>query len=91
MKHLDEIAKLIERNYKRSRVYAINLSGDKLDYLTLNCTFSRSGMHPFVALRIINKYPDIRIVHFTGGFIDGVYTRETLRYGGYKVKENKNE
>ena len=91
MKHIDEIAKLIESNYKRSKVYAIELSGDNLDYLTLNCTFSRSGMHPLVALRILNKYPDIRIVHFTGGWIEGVYTRNTLKRGGYKVKENKGE
>lgn len=89
MKHIDEIVKLIETNYKRSRVYAIDLSGDKLDYLTLDCTFGRSGMHPYVALRILNKYPDIRVVHFKGGFIEGVYTRNTLSYCGYKVKENK--
>lgn len=86
MKHIDKIAKLIESNYKRSRVHTIDLSGD---YLTLDCTFSRSGMHPCVALRILNKYPDIRVVHFTGGWVEGVYTRETLKWGGYKVKENK--
>lgn len=87
MKPLDEIAKLIESNYKRSRVHAIDLSGNNLDYLTLDCMFSRSGMHPLVALRVLNKYPDIRVVHFTtGGWIEGVYTRNTLKYGGYKVK-----
>lgn len=79
----DKIVKLIESNYKRSRVHSIDLMGD---YLTLDATFDRAGTHPFVALRILNKYPDIRTVHFTGGWVEGVYTRETLRWSGYKVK-----
>lgn len=86
MKRIDEIVKLIESKYKRSKVYAIDLNGD---YLTLDCTFSRSGMHPYVALCILNTYPEIRVVHFTGGYIEGVYTRETLKWGGYKVKQHK--
>jgi len=89
MKHIDEIVNIIEKSYKGSRVHSIDLSGDKLDYLTLDCTFSRNGMHPYVALRILNKYPDIRVVHFAGGWVEGVYTRNTLSYCGYKVKNNK--
>ena len=88
MKKVYEITKLIENNYKRSKIYTISLRGD---YLTLDATFSSCGKEPLVALRILNKYPEISVVHFTGGFIDGVYTRETLSYGGYKVKENKEE
>lgn len=79
----DAIVKLIESNYKKSRVWKIDLSGD---YLTLNCTTNRGGLHPYIALRILNKYPEIRTVHFTGGWVEGVYTRETLRWSGYKVK-----
>ena len=86
MNKVDEIVNVIERSYKGSRVHTIDLNGD---YLTLDCTFSRNGIHPYVALRILNKYPDIRVVHFTGGWAEGVYTRNTLSYCGYKVKENK--
>ena len=80
---IDAIVKLIESNYKKSRVHAIDLSGE---YLTLDASFNRNGNHPLVALRILNKYPDIDTVHFTGGWVEGVYTRETLRWCGYKVK-----
>ena len=86
MEKINNIVELIESNYKRSRVHTIDLS---YDYLTLNCTFGRSGMHPYVALRILNKYPEIRVVHFTGDYIEGVYTRETLKWCGYKVKQHK--
>ena len=79
----DEIVKLIESNYKKSRVWEIDLSDD---YLTLDVTFNRAGTHPLAALRILNKYPEIRTVHFTGGWVEGVYTRETLRWSGFKVK-----
>jgi len=88
MKKVYEITKLIENNYKRSKIYTIALRGE---YLTLDATFSSCGKEPLVALRILNKYPEIRVVHFTGGWIENVYTRNTLKYGGYKVKENKNE
>lgn len=88
MKNVDEIVKLIEPHYKRSRVHSINLDDD---YLTLKCTLDRAGQHPYVALRILNANPKIRVVHFTGGYVEGVYTRNTLSYAGYKVKENKGE
>lgn len=83
MKTTDEIVKMIQSKYKGSRVYTLYLDED---YLTLDCAFSRSGMHPYVALRILNTYPNIRVVHFTGGYVEGVYTRNTLKYAGYKVK-----
>jgi len=57
--------------------------------VVMKCTTGRSGVHPFIALRILNKYPKIYAVHFTGGWIEGYYSRETLKLGGYKVKELK--
>ena len=81
-----EIKNLIEKNYKHTTVEAIKVNGE---VVVLKCHTGRSGVHPFIALRILNKYPKIRGVHFTGGWIEGYYTRETLKWGGYKVKEHK--
>lgn len=81
-----EIKALIEGNYKRTKVESIGLYDD---YLKMVCHAGRSRIHPFIALRILNKYPSIRVVHFTGGWVEAVYTRETLKWGGYKVKPHK--
>ena len=61
----------------------------KDDVVTIRCYSNRYGVHPYIALRILNKYPDIRMVWFTGGFVEAVYTRETLKWCGYKVKSLK--
>ena len=88
MKKTDEIKNLIESNYKNTKVHAISLSDMDMDYLLLKCTTGRNGIHPFIAQRILNTYPDIRVVHFTGGWMEAVYTRETLKYCGYKIKNH---
>lgn len=79
-----EIKTLIEKNYKNATVEAIEVHGD---LVVMKCTTGRSGVHPLIALRILNRYPKIRAVHFTGGWIEGYYSRETLKWGGYKVKD----
>ena len=81
-----EIKNLIEKNYKHTTVETIKADGE---VVVLKCYTGRSGVHPFIALRILNKYPKIRAVHFTGGWIEGYYSRETLKWGGYKVKDHK--
>lgn len=77
-----KVMELIRKHYKTVRIDRAELSGD---YLILHgVRFNHK--EPFVALRILNKFPDIRVVHFTGAWMEGVYTRETLKWGGYKVK-----
>ena len=79
-----EIKNLIEKNYKNVRVKRIELS-DSNSCLTILTDFA-PHCTPYIAVRILNKYPEIRMVHFTGGWTEIVYTRETLRWGGYNVK-----
>ena len=76
-----EIKKLIEKNYKRAIVENVSLFGE--DYVVIKGCFGKQ--EAFVALRILRKYPKIRAVHFTGGWLEGFYSRETLRWGGYKI------
>lgn len=79
-----EIKNLIEKNYKSVKVKFLELS-DSDSYLTIHTDFAPYPT-PYIAVRILNKYPEIRMVHFTGGWTEIVYTRETLKWGGYKVK-----
>ena len=83
-----EITSLIENNYKHTTVESVtvaksNFSND--DCVILRCN-TQTYRCPLIALRILNKYPSVRLVQFTGGWIEAVYTRETLRWTGYKVK-----
>ena len=81
-----DIKNLIERNYKDTSVKRLSIYGD----LVLTECETNSNKYPFIALRILNKYPNIRAIHFTGGWLEHYYTRETLKWGNYKVKEHKN-
>ena len=80
----ETIKRRIENNYQAT-VEDIELVGD---YVTLKCV-AHNRSYPFIALNLLNYFPQLRVVHFTGGWIEGVYTRNTLSYCGYKVKENK--
>ena len=84
-----EIKALIENNYKHTTVESVCVEKSTIykvdDVVTLRCN-TQTYRCPLIALRILNKYPSIRLVHFTGGWIEGVYTRETLKWAGYKVK-----
>ena len=75
------VRRIIENNYK-AEVSSAVLQGD---YIIINCATAEKNF-PFIALRLLNYFPQLRMVHFTGGWVEGVYTRETLRYAGYKVK-----
>ena len=87
-----EIKSLIESNYKHTKVHGILVEKSVLfkddDVVTLRCSTS-SQNPPRIALRILNKYSSVRLVHFTADWIDGVYTRETLSWAGYKVKQHE--
>lgn len=79
---LQKIVNDIQSHYKDTVVEKSDLSGD---YLTLQVT-TRNAKCPYIAKRILDRNKGIRVVHFTGGWIEGVYTRETLRWAGYKMK-----
>lgn len=80
-----KIKATIENNYKDVCVGDIELDGD---YLIIKA-FASSSKLPFIAKRILDKYKNIRVVHFTGGWTESVYTRETLKWAGYKMKDVK--
>lgn len=78
-----EIKNLIEKHYKSVRVEDITRHGDVIFIKAI--TDKRS----YIALRILNKYPQIYSVRFTGDWTTHYFSRETLKWGGYKVKEHK--
>ena len=82
-----KIKNLIECHYKNAKVDNIILVRD---YLTLEM-FTTFAKYPYIAKKILDKFPEIGVVHFTGGWIESVCTRETLRYAGYKMKEHKSK
>lgn len=76
-----DIENLIKKNYKRAIVEKVSLFGT--DYIVIKGSFGKQ--EAYVALRILRKYPKIRAVHLTGGWLEGFYSRETLRWSGYKI------
>ena len=76
-----DIRDLVSKNYKTVTINNAVIDGT---WIVLRGSFN--GKAPNIALRILNKFPEATTVLFTGGFVDSVYTRNTLRYCGYKVK-----
>lgn len=85
-----EIKNLIQKHYKNTVVDDIVVEGEEVkDYekcVIIKC-HTRGQNLPKIALRILNKYRDVRLVHFIGEWVEAVYTRETLKWFGYKVIE----
>ena len=77
----NNIKKEIITLYKGVHVGFVQISDD---YLMIKVYF-QMHKYPFIAKRILDKYKEIRAVHFTGALED-FYTRETLRWVGYKMK-----
>ena len=78
-----DIENLIKKHYKRAIVDKVSIFGLDSDYVIIRGSFGKQ--EAYVALRILRKYPQIRAVHFTGAWLEGFYSRETLRWGGYKI------
>ena len=78
----DRIVNDIQKHYKKLSASYAYLSGD---YLTLMVPGLPGFKMPLVAKRILSKSGEVRVVHFTGGWTESVYTRETLRWAGYKI------
>ena len=74
-----EIFALIKKHYKSSECHYVSLT-DTMDYAIICDTRLCVRNYPFIAKRILNNYPQIRVVMFIGGFQDYVYTRNTLKW-----------
>lgn len=83
LKTRDKIVETLRKHYKRTNITYACVSGDYLTMIVENCASYR---YPWIAKRVLDTYPEIRVVHFTGNWIEGVYTRNTLEYCGYKMK-----
>ena len=82
----DAILELLRKHYKRTNFRFAYLSGDCFYLVAENCAWHR---YPWIAKRILDAFPEVRMVQFTGGWTESVYTRETLKWCGYKMKEHK--
>lgn len=82
---MDAIVKIIE-SYKGVKVSSVSASGSKTSTsITIKARISQRQM-PLAATKIFNKYDDIHYVRFIGGWFEYVYTRRTLSYLGYNLK-----
>lgn len=78
-----KIVELVEKHYKNVKLNYCFVSDD---YVTLSGEGITTTNSPWIAKRILDNIKSVRIVHFTGGWLEGVYTRNTLSWAGYKMK-----
>ena len=83
---MDAIVKIIE-SYKGVSVASVSIFGQKSLTIMIKADGANGKNMPLAATKILNKYSDVEFVHFTGGFMEHVYTRRTLSYLGYKIKK----
>ena len=75
------ITNILEKNYKGVHVPCGGVSLSKnCDYLMLNVQGMKLRNMPFAAKKILKCFPEIKMVHFTGGWMEHVYSRETLKW-----------
>lgn len=72
-----EIFAILKNNYKRSQASYVHVHGEWVTIIDMGLDYR---LMPFAAKRILAKYPELHTVHFTGHFIEHVYTRETLKW-----------
>ena len=83
---MDAIVKIIE-SYKGVTAASVAIFGKKSLAIMINADGANGKNMPLIATKILNKYSDVEFVHFTGGFMEYVYTRRTLSYLGYNLKK----
>lgn len=84
-----EIFNFINKHYKKTGMRSsqdVVCYGD--DVITLRGNMP-AWKFPFIALKILNYYPQIIMVEFNDYYSIWIYTRETLSWCGYKVKSLK--
>ena len=70
---------LVRRYYRSMRVIYCHVEGSTA---LLTDSNHRKDKYPYVAKRILQKYPELTHVHFTGEYMIYVYTRNTLKWIG---------
>ena len=80
-----EIETLIKKHYKNTTLESVKTIGD---IVIIRCKPNKVITMSYIALRILNKYPQFHSVIFTGGWTEHYYSRETLKWGSFYVKKN---
>ena len=80
-----KIKEIIEKNYKGVTVEYVHAGIYSSDYITLVAIGMKHRNMPYAAKRLREAFPQVKWVHFTGGWTEYVYSRETLRWAGFKI------
>ena len=79
-----KIREIVE-SYKGVKVTYLSVGKYSHDYIALVATGMRHRNMPFAAKKILEAFPEVRWVHFAkSGFTEYVYSRETLKWAGFK-------
>lgn len=79
------VEQLLKTHYKSARISKCNVNDNGTVVLVM--MLNPKNLYAKAAQRILNTYQDVKMVLFTGGFIETVYTRGSLKYAGYKIKD----
>lgn len=79
------VEQLLKTHYKSARISKCNVNGDGTVVLVM--MLKPKNLYARAAQRILNTCPDVKMVLFTGGFIETVYTRSSLKFAGFKIEE----
>lgn len=80
----NRIKEIIEKNYKGTKCISIYCGNYTSEYATLKVEGMKHRNMPHAAKRILTEFPNLKWVRFTGGWLDYIYSRETLKWAGYK-------
>lgn len=80
-----KIKEIIEKNYKGVTVGYVHAGIYSSDYITLVAIGMKHRNMPYAAKRLLEAFPQVKWVHFTGGWQEYVYSRETLKWAGFKL------
>lgn len=89
MKHTERINRInddLNNHFKSNHdAWWVNNDGPCANCITLHHGIGGERINPaWVALRILRREPSVDKI-FLNGYITTVYTRETLRWAGYKI------
>lgn len=75
-----KIKDLLKKHYKNIRIGNVEVCPESV-YLTVN-----GAKYEYVAKRILDTFFHINWVFFEGGFDTWAFSRNTLKWAGYKMK-----
>ena len=84
-KDMEKKIREIVESYKGVTCGYLNVSKHYPDYITMVAIGLKNRYMPFAAKKILEAFPQIKWVHFTGGWQEYVYSRETLKWAGFKL------